>query len=74
MKRPTQDDYLRKVLANPTEWNHVPKIKRKNNLHTKSDDRTRKEIFEHACQMLRLMGIKFMTRQSYFIKLESNTQ
>lgn len=70
MKRIKQDDFLQKVLTTPNEWVHLPRIKRKNNLHNKSDERSRKNVFATACQNLRLMGIKFSVQNTYYIRLE----
>lgn len=70
MKRDKHNDFLQKVMATPNEWVHLPRIKRKNNLHNKSDERNRKKIFAITCQSLRLMGIKFNVRETYFIRLE----
>lgn len=70
MKRIKHDDFLQKVMTTPNEWVHLPRIKRKNNLHEKSDERSRKTVFAITCQNLRLMGIKFSVRNTYFIRLE----
>lgn len=55
---------------NPGKWVHLRRPKRKNNLHDKSDERSRKKIFAVTCQSLRLLGLEFTVRETYFIKLD----
>lgn len=64
------ENFLKKVLENPGKWVHLPLPKRKNNLHDKSDERTRKRIFESTCHTLKLMGLVHETNNKYFIKLK----
>lgn len=50
--------FLQTVLANPNIWVHLSRRKRKNNLHNKSDENTRKQVFAKTLQTLRLMGLR----------------
>lgn len=70
MNMTKHENFLRRVLENPGKWVHLRRPKRKNNLRNKSDERSRKRIFDSTCHALKLMGLIYETKIAYFIKLK----